>query len=1021
MVRFNDKPQIQDNALSDTDIMPITDIEDSLSDKKISIGQLKKYLSKNLTNFADIDLVNTDMLADAIIEAPNGIIIANNSNNAIVAKKGLKLLFANGRKQNGKFNNLEYTLQNDVSQAVLSLSNGNYAVFLSYTGSIGYIPIEEIYISSEQPQVSTTNAYWYDIISNYWKYTSTSGATWANTTINILGQVTITNNLLTTVTPNTLAYIPIPETLTIRDLSNITNSGKKRIKDLVQPNIDLAINNTSNTINAKIDSVNSNLQAQVSQNRADINTLNAGEIIAEDITKLRSANELRRSKFAIENDLDIYNILEKEKHSTFDRSKFDVVGSPIITNDGVASGFSSNKYFTTNNFKISNLLNHSWSIYTPILSGVTDSDYGCHPLIISQLGYGSDGTFTVAGASKTISFSINTPDDINPEIRTNHRYLISKTLSSIPSKLQMRTDFNYNTGEYSFYYNVFDGNGWQVAGSYIPETIDKQLFDIVHNNNIEFMFNRRDNSNANDNVLDFKYTKILIDGKKAFSGNKTGIDIIKPDNYEVVGSPVISDDGNIKGLPWKEGSVPTACVSKIVTGISTSQDFEIICPYIYSSSAEAGQLFAVKYLNGEHSRITIYISQTFVQYRFYASDQQWRDVRISNFNWQEKMRYLFKLKVLNGTMYCQYSINNGETWISGGTATGCIQHTTSDKIYIGMVEEVVDLNGFKVYMNGDLVYQPCLKIPYTESKTGSKIVDANYRDRAQDMYEQFGYTHYYTIGDVPEKYNVQVVGSPTLVGGIASGFGKNKHLISNYTPIINSNSNITIKFNNVLPSSIPYNHWFLSTGNTFTGSNLQLLRNVNTSKIELHLGNVNTSSDLALALNKSYDFEIEFQSGKCNVRVKISEDSIYTTYISNYQIPSGFNSNGALVIGALAGNALFYNYGSIDLSQFSITVDGKEVFRGYEPAIPNAYTLQTVSNETIVDMYESEDGIWEQRADLTLRQRGISCTSGTPVTLLKEFRDDKYSLSIGYSSKSASSFTPSASGDWFAEGKVYLQ
>ena len=43
------------------------------------------------------------------------------------------------------------------------------------------------------------------------------------------------------------------------------------------------------------------------------------------------------------------------------------------------------------------------------------------------------------------------------------------------------------------------------------------------------------------------------------------------------------------------------------------------------------------------------------------------------------------------------------------------------------------------------------------------------------------------------------------------------------------------------------------------------------------------------------------------------------------------------------------------------------------------------------------------------------------VTLLKEFRDDKYSLSIGYSSKSASSFTPSASGDWFAEGKVYLQ
>lgn len=288
MVRFNDKPQIENSALSDTDIMPITDLEDSASDKKISIGQLKEYLSENLTNFADIDLVNTDMLADAIIEAPNGVIVANSSNNAIIAKQGLKLLFANGRKANNKFNNLEYTLQNDISQSVVSMANGNYVVFLTSAGSLGYIPITEIYVSSEQPQVSTPNAYWYDVISNYWKRTSTSGATWVNTIINILGQVTITNNLLTTVTPNTLAYIPIPETLTIRDLSNITTAGEKRIKDLVQPNINTAVNNASNTINARIDSVNSNLQTQISKNRADINTLDVGGAIEKTPSKLKN-------------------------------------------------------------------------------------------------------------------------------------------------------------------------------------------------------------------------------------------------------------------------------------------------------------------------------------------------------------------------------------------------------------------------------------------------------------------------------------------------------------------------------------------------------------------------------------------------------------------------------------------------------------------------------------------------------------------------------------------------------------
>ena len=67
--------------------------------------------------------------------------------------------------------------------------------------------------------------------------------------------------------------------------------------------------------------------------------------------------------------------------------------------------------------------------------------------------------------------------------------------------------------------------------------------------------------------------------------------------------------------------------------------------------------------------------------------------------------------------------------------------------YIMQPDATIDLNSFKIYVDGNLVYQPCLKIPYTQSKTGSKIVDDVYRERVQDMYEQCGYTHYYTLGD----------------------------------------------------------------------------------------------------------------------------------------------------------------------------------------------------------------------------------------------------------------------------------
>lgn len=58
-----------------------------------------------------------------------------------------------------------------------------------------------------------------------------------------------------------------------------------------------------------------------------------------------------------------------------------------------------------------------------------------------------------------------------------------------------------------------------------------------------------------------------------------------------------------------------------------------------------------------------------------------------------------------------------------------------------------DLNKVKYYRNGELKYQPLLKIPYALSKTGSKVVDSAYRSRVVDMYNQFGYSPYYTLSD----------------------------------------------------------------------------------------------------------------------------------------------------------------------------------------------------------------------------------------------------------------------------------
>ena len=82
----------------------------------------------------------------------------------------------------------------------------------------------------------------------------------------------------------------------------------------------------------------------------------------------------------------------------------------------------------------------------------------------------------------------------------------------------------------------------------------------------------------------------------------------------------------------------------------------------------------------------------------------------------------------------------------------------------------------KFYKNGDLVWQGCLKIPYTLTKDGKKIVDSIYRDRVEDEYTQAGYTPYYTQQDVSQG-NYTVVGSPTISSDwVASGFSSSNYL-----------------------------------------------------------------------------------------------------------------------------------------------------------------------------------------------------------------------------------------------------
>ena len=68
MVRFKDKKTISKDSLTDSDIIPITDMEDNAQDKKVTIGQLKEYFAGGVATTDRLGLVKVDGTTISVLE-----------------------------------------------------------------------------------------------------------------------------------------------------------------------------------------------------------------------------------------------------------------------------------------------------------------------------------------------------------------------------------------------------------------------------------------------------------------------------------------------------------------------------------------------------------------------------------------------------------------------------------------------------------------------------------------------------------------------------------------------------------------------------------------------------------------------------------------------------------------------------------------------------------------------------------------------------------------------------------------
>ena len=403
-------------------------------------------------------------------------------------------------------------------------------------------------------------------------------------------------------------------------------------------------------------------------------------------------------------------------HSTFDASKFTKVGSPIITSDGIASGFSSsNRLYSTfslsaNNFKItgqfqtpSTLVSGNKRIYKLLPNTV---NMMCLDGSNLKIWLGNSSTWSVEGATVANNITAN----------TNYNYDVEYNNSILTVKL----------------------NNIVVYSNTVTVTLPTLTAIYICSD-----------ASSTDNYftgsIDLKQFSITVDGQEVFNGNKTGIDTIKADDYTVVGTPTISADGIASG--FSSSNYLTKAIS-----IPISSHIEIVSKIdeITSSSAPNRALYSL--VSGSTTLFELRFTATGLSFMVIGADTATTRKIFAN---EISTKKYIKTDYYNGTLniYTGDTLNS-LTAISQNPIIG-IYDLAIDKVNIGVTyantlpftDGSIDLNAFKIYVNGDLVYQPCLKIPFTKSKTGSKIVDSNYRDRVNDMAEQFGYAPYYTLSD----------------------------------------------------------------------------------------------------------------------------------------------------------------------------------------------------------------------------------------------------------------------------------
>lgn len=268
------------------------------------------------------------------------------------------------------------------------------------------------------------------------------------------------------------------------------------------------------------------LSGRVTATEADITT------IQTNITNINSVLEKKASTTDLENGLKT-----KQDKKLFDKSKFTVIGSPTITDDGVASGFSAGNYLKFPSFNNSN-----FSIILPItLSKILDNtrlfeeiattEYISRIVILNSRIH----LFVASNDGTTWSVNKNGKTALSPNTKYYVRFSYDGTI--------YRVDISNDLINWQ--------NEIEAGSSTLLRNVEWKAISTIE-------------------TIDLKSISIIVDGKEVFSGSK--------DIYQALDEKQnkLTAGGNITLTDNEDGTTTIAAESTIPTNMVTTDTEQTI-------------------------------------------------------------------------------------------------------------------------------------------------------------------------------------------------------------------------------------------------------------------------------------------------------------------------------------------------------------------------------------------------------------------------------------------------------------